>query len=380
MLRVLHVLDSFQLGGTEWQSLSLARHLDPTRFRSFLVTFTREGPLLDTVRRSTLPWTVIPFPSFRRPGAVKSLSQLAALMRRERIQIVQAYGFYSNVPALLAGRLARVPILIASRRDMGQYLSRAKRLVEKGMFRMAERVVVNAEAIRDQLVADGEVEGRKIVVIPSGVDLDRFDRFLPAGDPPLWARKGKVVAMVARFRKQKDHATLLRAAEQVLAVDPTVIFALAGDGYLREQAEQLAEELGIAPHVCFVGAVDPGAMPAFLHHVDISVLVSKGNEGTPNVVLESMAAGKPVVATDTGGCREAIRDGVSGFLVPPGDPGRLAARILELLQDEIEAARMGKAGRQRVEAEFALPRMIRQFSSLYIELARQRLGRAVEVG
>jgi len=299
-------------------------------------------------------------------------------MRRHTPDIVQTYGFYSNVPALLAGRTAGVPILIASRRDMGEFLTRFKSMVERITFRLADRVVVNAEAIRRDLIEHDRIPREKLTLIPTGVDVNRFDWRLPTGGRPDWAGRGKVVAMVARFRRQKDQFTFLRAAKKILAVDPTVAFVLAGDGYLKETAEQLARDLGLSRSVWFTGAVDPDYMPAFLRQVDISVLASRSNEGIPNVVLEAMAAGKPVVVTDTGGCSEAVVDGVTGFLVAPGDPERLADRVLRLLQDGREADRMGKAGRQRVEIEFTLSRMIDRFSSLYTDLANQKLGRAVQ--
>jgi L-malate glycosyltransferase len=379
VLRVLHVIDSLQLGGTEWQCLSLATYINTPRFRSHLVCFKGGGPLLEMLRGRGLSLEVVPFPGFRRPGFVKSLMQLAAFMRQHRIQIVQAYGFYSNVPALLSGWISRVPILIASRRDMGEFLNGVNRFVEKNIFKLADRIVVNAEAIRHELLEAGQVSAEKIIVIPTGVDLDRFTQLMPSGGQPAWAGKGKVVAMVARFGRQKDQATFLYAAKQLLTADPTIVFVLAGDGYLKEAAEQLSREMGISSSVWFVGAMDPSAMPVFLRHVDVSVLASKGNEGIPNAILESMAAGKPVVATDTGGCREAVRDAVTGFLVPPGNPEQLAEKILRLLRDEREADQMGKAGRERVVAEFSLSQMTRRFSSLYESLAVEKLGQAAEV-
>jgi glycosyltransferase involved in cell wall biosynthesis len=390
MLRVLHVVDSLQLGGTEWQCVSLAGHLDPSRFQNYLVSFNGGTRLVETLWQMGVPTEVIPFRGFRRLAGVKDLMRLAALMRRHRIQIVQAYGFYSNVPAIVAGRMVGVPVLVASRRDMGEFLSRTQRRVEKGIFRLADRVVVNSEAIRSELLVSGQVGERKIFLIPTGVDLRRFDRLRHVelgGDRPDWAGKGKVVAMVAMFRAAKDHANFLRAAKQILTVNPTVVFVLIGGVFagsavcesLKESAVQLAERMGISSSVRFLGAVDPESIPSLLQHVSVAVLASTRHEGLPNVVLEYMAAAKPVVVTDAGGCREVVLDGVTGFLVPPGDPGQLAGRIIHLLRNDGEAAKMGKAGRQRVEAGFSLARMLDRFSSLYITLAGEKLGGAVEI-
>ncbi len=377
MLTVAHVIDSLTVGGTEWQCLSLLERLDPRRFRNLLVCLTASGSSGQVLRPSG-PVITIPRARLRRAAFPATVAHLVLFMRRHRPDIVQAYGFYSNVPAALAGRIAGVPILIASRRDMGEFLTRFKSRVERMTFRLADRVVVNAEAVRHDLVKQSQAPREKLTLIPTGVDIARFDGDLSSVDRPAWAGKGKVVAMVARFRRQKDHATFLRAAQQVLEADPTVVFVLAGDGYLRETAEQLAQELGVSRSVWFTGAVAPDHMPAFLRHVDISVLASRSNEGIPNVVLEAMAAGKPVVVTDTGGCSEAVVDGVTGFLVPAGSPERLAEKVLRLLQDSREATRMGRAGRERVDRDFSLSRMIDRFSSLYASLANQKLGRPIE--
>jgi len=375
MLSILHVLDSLEIGGTEWQCLSLIRHLDIGHYRNSLVSLSTRGDFRSSTQG--IDAEVLPFPGFRHPAAVQSIVRLAALMRQRKVQLVQAYGFYSNVPAALAAKIARVPIFVASRRDMGESLDRPTRLLERVVFALADGIVVNAEAIRTQL-RQGRLPDHKIHVIRTGVDLERFGR--PGDGPvPEWAESGHVVTMIARFRKQKDHATLLRTAKHVLTTEPRAAFVLAGDGYLKESIERLASEMGISASVWFVGAVSPDKMPTFLRHVNVCVLTSRGNEGIPNVVLESMAAGKPVVATDVGGCREAVQDGVTGFLVPPGDSAQIADKVLRLLRDSNEATRMGKAGRQRAEAEFSLYGMVDRFNSLYADLTRQKVEQAIEV-
>jgi glycosyltransferase involved in cell wall biosynthesis len=387
MLRVLHVLDSLQIGGTEWQCLSLIRDLDRNRYGNVFVCFNAAGPLLEILRAAGVPSQPLPFRGFRRPAGLRDLFRLAAFMRRQRIDIVQAYGFYSNVPAILAGRIAGVPILLASRRDMGEFLTRAQRLIEKAIFHLADRVVVNATAIKEDLLKLRQARQEKIAVIPTGVDLHRFDRPMresSGNDAPPWAGKGKVVAMVATFREQKDHPGFLRAAKRILEIDPTVVFVLGGGRFagsaicehLEKEAKRLTRELGIASSVWFLGAVDPREIPSLLRHVDISVLVSRGNEGIPNTILEAMAAGKPVVTTDSGGCREAVEHNVTGFLVPPGDVDQLAERIHCLLCNSQKAIQMGEAGRERVETEFSLTRMRDRFSALYEDLAHEILAPA----
>ncbi len=385
-IRLLHVLDSLQLGGTEWQCVSLMRQLNSNRYQNRFVSLSGTGPLAERLTQADIACEVIPFRGFRHPKGVAGLARLAAYMRRHRIQIVQAYGFYSNVPAILAARMASVPIAVASRRDMGEFLSKWQRRAEKVIFRLADCVVVNSAAIRKELLASRQTSGDKMLLIPTGVDLKRFDEHGTPGyeaGRPEWAKKGKTVAMVAMFRTAKDHATFLRAARLILDEDPAASFVLAGGVFpgselcqsLKDSAVRLAEELNMGSSVTFLGETDPERIPWLLQHVDVAVLASTNQEGLPNVVLEYMAAGKAVVVTDAGGCRELVQDGVTGFIVPTRSPAVLAEKILWLLRNATQAIEMGKAGRRLVEAEFSLGRMADRFSSLYESLARARLGR-----
>jgi len=305
---------------------------------------------------------------------VLELVRVARRMKSLGIDIVQAYGFYSNAPALLAGRLARVPILVASRRDLGGFLTPSQRLLDQWSFRLADRIVVNAEAIREQLTQTRRVARERIVVIPTGMDLSIADDGSDGGCRPAWADDALIVGMVAGLRAQKDQATLLRAAKIVLDAEPRALFVLVGDGERRGLLQQLAVDLGIAHAVRFIGGVEPTSVLALVRHFDVSVLASRGNEGIPNAVLEAMAVRKPVVASDTGGCREAVEDGATGFLVAVGDVASMANRILRLLQSPEERRRMGIEARHRVEQEFSLDRMVGRFADLYGELADEKLG------
>jgi glycosyltransferase involved in cell wall biosynthesis len=372
-LRGAHILDSLELGGTEWQCVSLLRQLRRRSLDNVLLSFRGHGPLLSEVQAAGIPFVHVPYRGLRRPQGAAAIARLALLMRRRQIDLVQGYGFYSNVPGLLAGRLARVPALIAGRRDMGEFLRPWERLLERLIFTIADAVVVNAQAIRDQLVTTRQVAAHKIDVIPSGIDLERFDQLAARSPIAPWAAEGRsVVGMVAKFRTQKDHPTLLQAAQRVLRTHRDVLFVLVGDGFLRPAMERLAHDLGVPQSVRFVGDLQPEQIPAATKSFSICVLASRGNEGTPNAVLEGMAAARPIVATDTGGSREAVLDGETGFLVSPGDAAALAERIAMLLDDPAETRRMGKAGRLRVEQEFSLTRMTERFAALYAEVVSTR--------
>jgi glycosyltransferase involved in cell wall biosynthesis len=282
-------------------------------------------------------------------------------MRRWAPDVVQTYGFYSNLPGLLAAYGAGVPVRIAGRRELGDLSSAAQRRLDRWVWRLAQHVVVNADAVRRQLVAVDGVAPEKVVVIRNGVNIRKW----PPPDHGRADGGNALVGMVAHFREQKDHTTFLRAAKEVLRVAPGVRFWLVGSGALEQATREYACQLGLASSVEFLGLLEGEALGAAVGRFGVSVLTSKNNEGLPNAVLESMAVGIPVVATAVGGVPEIVEDGVTGYLVPPEAPAALADRVICLLKDPSGAGRMGAAGRRKIEREFGIERMVDEFHGLY---------------
>jgi len=244
-------------------------------------------------------------------------------------------------------------------------------LADRWAWKLAHRVVVNSEAVREQVVSREGMRADRVVVIRNGLDLGEWrtaDRGPNGGDGDV------VVGMVAHFRKMKDHPTFLRAAREILSVVPSVRFHLVGSGTLEGTARDIAQRLGIAAHVDFLGGLEGEALRSAVRRFRVSVLSSKDNEGLPNAVLESMGAGLPVVATAVGGTPELIEDGSTGFLVPPGDAAALAERVVLLLKDPGLARAMGERGRQRVEGGFNMDRMADRFLGLYRDLLAERMA------
>jgi len=213
-------------------------------------------------------------------------------------------------------------------------------------------------------------------VIRNGLDLRQWPALHPLADRP----NGAVVGMVAHFRPQKDHLTFFHAAREILRVMPSVRFCLVGSGDLEDQVRESAARSGIASQVDFLVGLDGEAVRTAVSKFHVSVLSSKDNEGLPNVVLESMAAGLPVVATMVGGTPEIIEEGMTGFLVPAGNPALLADRILRLLKEPSLARAMGERGRQKMAREFTMDRMRDQFLELYGALLAETSARTSRNG
>lgn len=351
--RVVHVLDSLRLGGTEMQAVALARALAARGVDNHLV-YSHAGPLTARLDGSGVTTEWIEMPGLHPPGLTRFVLRLARTLRRQRADVVQSYGFYRNLAAALAGRLAGVRAIVAGRRGFGTHLRRSQHRVDRLAYRLAHRTVVNAGALRTWLIEHDGVPAEAVVVIPNSV----------AEAGPIVSPRDPIVGMVANFRPPKDHVTFLHAAARVVETVPTAEFQLVGAGPEEAAARRLVETLGLGSRVKFLGALDPDQVWTAVNRFAVAVLSSR-SEGMPNTVLEALAAARPVVATAVGDIPTLVRDGVTGLLVPPGDAGALGAAIGRLLKDPAAAAELGAAGRRHVLAAHGPDRIAQAFLDLY---------------
>lgn len=355
-------------GGAEHHVLEVLTHLDRRAFSPILCCLRAEGALLDQVRQLGVPVVDCRLRSLREGGLLRAVFRLNQEFRKRGTRVVHSYLFHANLVGTLAARLARVPVALTSKRSLDTYPTVLERWACKVSNRLADRVTANAEEVRRHA---HEIEGcslDKIVVIPNGVDLTRFAATV-ATPPVELPDSGPIVGCVGRLSGKKGHTDLLEAAALVLRRRPGTTFVFVGDGTLRSQLRAQADGLGLNGQVRFVGHVsDPVPL---LYRMNLFVLPSR-IEGMSNALLEAMAANRAVVATSVGGNPEVVVDGVTGLLVPPRDPARLADAVVTLLGDPERASAMGAAGRARVEACYSVQAMLRQMEELYRrELARK---------
>jgi glycosyltransferase involved in cell wall biosynthesis len=295
-------------------------------------------------------------------------------VRRQRIALVHSYGLYPNLFAVPAARAAGARA-IASIRDLGDHLSWWRRHLQRWTCSLADRVVANAFAVRSRLIEEGYPGGR-VTVIHNGIDLERY-RSLRTGDrvrEELRIPRGApLVAMLARLTHLKGAEYFLEAASIAGRACPEAHFLVVGDSKClglgnpayRPSLEALASRLGLDGRVRFAGFRTD--VPELLAGAAVSVQPSL-SEGLSNVVLESMAAGLPVVATAVGGNPEMVVEGETGLLVPPRDAAALAAALARLLSDAPLARRLGEAGRRRVAERFSLQAMCARTVDVYREV------------
>lgn len=389
-IRVLQFLPVFAVGGTERQVMNLAGGLDRSRFEVQFGCLRRWGELLEEVEDGQIPVAEYRINTLYNLRAMRERLRLASDLKRQRVQIVHTYNFYGNLFAIPAGWLAGVPALVASIRGMDVDLSPQRRLAQRLVCRLADRIAVNAEAVRQHLIADGH-DAEKITVIRNGIDLSKFHSRRGGGQlrqefglPP----HSPLVAVCSRMIRLKGLEYFLDAAALLTQQMPDVRFLVVGDWYLRvhdgpivhddayrSELQQHAVRLGLDGRVIFTGF--RADVPDLLSEVAVSVLPSVESEGLSNSILEAMAAGVPVVATNVGGNAEAVAHGETGLIVPPRDAPALARGIYRFLEDADLAARFGEAARRRVERHFSLTRMVRDTENLYTGLLHRALDRGV---
>lgn len=380
-IRLMKFVTLFAIGGTERQVVNIGKGLDRGRFDVQFACLHRVGELLAECESQS--WAITEYKIRRLYGyaTLKRQMEFGSHLRRHGTQILHAYGFYPNVFAIPAARLAGVPVVIGAVRDIGDIWSTWQHAVQKVCLRLAHHVIVNAEAVKKDLEQRGYVL-RRVTVIPNGIDCDRFrvpvsgegvrrEWNVPPGAP--------VVGVLSRLMRIKGHEYFLRAAALIAARHPDVRFVIVGDTKInqeyRDELKRLASTLGLQDRVLFTGfRLD---IPELLAALTISVLPSLGLEGLSNSLLESMAAGLPVVATRVGGNPEIVEDGLNGLLVPPGDAEALAAAISRLLDNRMLARTFGEAGRQRVWSRYSLDQAVATTERLYRDLLNERTSQRV---
>jgi glycosyltransferase involved in cell wall biosynthesis len=379
-VRLMNVVPTLLCGGTENHFMTLSRALDQSRFAVRFACLRRWGPFVTELCERRIPLTEYRVETFRSMNALVQQARLARDVRRHAIDIVHTYSFYGNVFAIPPGRLS-APVVVASIRDRGPYLTAMQRRVQRQVCRLADCVLVNADAVKSWLIGDGYAAS-KIVVIPNGVDLSRFE---PTGDRMQLRRAlgvpagTRLVAVVSRLTALKGIEDFIDAAAIVAAKRSDVTFLIVGEpspinnrAYVDDLRVRAAQR-GIANRVTFTGLRSD--VPALLSAVDVSVMPSL-NEALSNVLLESMAAGTAVVATDVGGTTEALADGKSGVLVPPANPRLMAEAMLRLLDNPSLARELGETARRTIGNRYSLDRMVASTEALYDRLLSRKHRRA----
>lgn len=371
---VCFVIDDLGSAGAQQQLLTLVRGLPRAQFAPSVIA-------LSTVKRGLEPAfrdAGVPLTLLEHSGrwSWRTLRLLTRAIGEQRPDVVHTWLFTADLYGRLAARLAGVPSVVSALRSTDDGKPWHHVAVDRALRHLTDAYTVNAEVVGRVLRERDHVPSAKIHTIYNGVDVEPCrpedaDRVRQAAG----CRDGDLlVGIVGRLSPVKGHAVFLDAAAEVARRLDHVRFAVVGDGPLRGELERLAAARGISERVAFFGDVRPIA-PV---HAALDLLVVASHfEGCSNVILEAMAAGKPVVATAVGGNPELVMPGDTGVLVPDGDPAAMARAIVETLRDRARAARRGAAGRRCFESRYTAERMIHESARLYSAVAREGRARSM---
>ena len=356
---VLLIGDTLHVGGTEGQFVEVACGLDRSRWDIHLTCLNAVGPLRARIEASGMVVWSCGRGSFKSPRFVLAAWGLARYLRAHRIRLVHCFDFYSNILGVTAARIAGAPAVIASQRELGDLRTPLQRRFYRLSMRLADYVLVNAEAVAERLAHARVLGPERIVLIPNGVNTVRFS---PQPIRPRHRAGHVMVGSLANLRAEKGLEHLVHAMVLVRDRYPQERLTIWGDGPLRADLTRLIDEVGLSGSAELRGATTEPETA--LQAMDIFALPSL-SEACPNVLLEAMASGLPVVATRVGGNPALVEDEVTGLLVPPGDPDALAKAIIRLMEDPMLADRLGAAAREVVCARFGVNRMLARVQALY---------------
>ncbi|MGL4514478.1 MAG: glycosyltransferase [Lacipirellulaceae bacterium] len=368
--RVLFVQTSMPVGGAETLLVNLVRRLDKRRFAPEVVCLKAPGPLGERLAKEGYP---VHHGLLRGKYDLRVLPRLVKLCKERKYAAVVTVGAGDKMFwGRLAAKAAGTPVIAAALHSTG-WPDGVGRL-NRWLTPITGAFIAVAEPHGRFLVEFERFPEARVRVIPNGVDVERFaprPHSLRVREELCVSAATPLVGILAALRPEKNHELFLGMAKRVLAKVPDAAFVVIGDGPRRADLESLAAELGIAAAVRFLGNRDD--IPDVLAALDVLTLTSH-NEANPVSILEGMACGKPVVATDVGSVAQSVLEGRTGRLVAAGDEGAFADRVTGLLLDPVAARRLGEAGRRHVVENSSLDVMVRGYERLLAELFREKTG------
>jgi glycosyltransferase involved in cell wall biosynthesis len=358
---IVHLVLSLNIGGLEKVVYDLVRCADRARFSMQVLCLDRIGDLGPAFARIGVP--VEPLDLHAR-GTMRGVFTLAERLRKLRPDVLHTHNAAPHLVGAPAAKLSRVPAVIHTRHGAHLYSGIKSRLANRFSTSLTGRMVAVSGATAAMARRHDRVSARRLDIIHNGVDLELY-RQKRSPEPHRCLRAIHAARLADPI---KDQRTLLRAARLVVDQVPDFHLDIVGDGPDRRMLEELCDALRLRDNITFLGLRHD--LHELLPRADLFVLSSL-TEGLPMTVLEAMAAGLPVVATNVGGIAELVTTPATGTLVPPAQPPALAAAILELVRNPGRAAAMGAAGRQRVEDEFDVRVVTARYEALYRAVLRE---------
>jgi len=369
-IKVLHVISKLPVGGVENLLLMVLRNCDRNRFFPMVCSLSDRGEIGKEIEE--LGFEVVCLNKLKHRLDWTIVKDIYRCIKQHDIKVVFSYQYHANLYGRIAAHLARVPCIIASVHNVYTIDKKIhRRIINKYLAGWTDRIVAVSKAVKDDVLKYDGIIGSKVEIIYNGVDLSKFldtdgsavrNEFrLPLNAP--------VIGTVGRLTLQKGQRYLLEAFSQLRGKFPGLVLLVVGDGPLKNELKNYAETLGIQKSVIFTGSRRD--VPSLLAAMDIFVLPSLW-EGLSISLIESMAAGKPVLTTDIAPIREVVNTDKVGILVPPKDSKTLADAIEILLKNKDLAERLGMAARERVFSTFNIKTTIRRYTDIFEDILRNK--------
>jgi starch synthase (maltosyl-transferring) len=365
---IIHLITELDRGGAQTALYRLLAHSDRQRYAPHvLCLYNGDKVVAQQIRQLGIPVTDLGMTAQWRLDA---FWRLYRILRQERPSILHTWMFHANIPGRILAKLTGVPAIISSERTMGQE-GRFRRWLNRLTGNLPDNIICVSQQVAAFAANEIGLPRARLTVIRNGIDITQFDN-LP-DQPTARAEFGlpiqaKIMAAIGRPRPVKGFDDLLTAFAQIAAAYPDLYLVFVGDGLDKRPLQTAAQQLPCANRVIFLG--DQQEIPRLLPAFDLLALPSLW-EGLPNVVLEAMAAGLPVVATAVGGTPELISHNETGLLVPPQNPAALAGAIRQLLDHPEQAAQMGRNGRQCAATQFTIEGMVERTETLYEKILQK---------
>ncbi|MEE2705916.1 MAG: glycosyltransferase [Planctomycetota bacterium] len=361
--RILQIIPSLDRAGAEKQFTLLATHLDPGEFDVHTCALTRGGPYeADLARHET------PFTSIGKSWKVdpRAYFRLKKLIRRLQPDLVQTWLFAANAYGRAAALGCGVKTVVGSEQCADPWKRWHELSIDRYLARRSARIVVNGRGVRDFYVGQG-IDSQRFELIENGIAAHQpggrtRDELLRELKLPADA---KLIAAIGRLWLQKRVRDVIWAVELLQNVRDDVHLLIVGDGPERRRLEKFRDNVQLQRRVHFLGHRND--VPEFLEHIDVLWSASM-YEGLPNTIMEAMAAGVPVVATDIAGNNDLVADGQTGYLVKVGDTAGLARCAIKILADKRLSLRLAEAARNEMLTKYPIKNMVDRHAELYRQL------------
>jgi|GEM_PF-150881 len=364
-ITVMHLVSSLDIGGLENGIVNVSNNIDQSRFETIICCIKKEGSL----QRNLNPEIRVICLHEKHSLNIYTLVRLGYILRKNKVDILHTHGIATGlIYGVLAGKLTGVPYIINGEHGTIYADNKVQIIAQRFLFMFVDKIVAMSKNLKNDLISTFGLSDKKITVVYNGLDIERFKPNMKLGEQgrrEIGINDGeKVIGSVGRLIHGKDYKTFLLAAKLLLLNNPLLRFVIVGNGSVRKDLEIFTEELGIEKNVIFTG--ERFDIPKMLNLMDFYVSTSL-DEGLSNTILEALAAGKPIIATNVGGTPEIIKDGINGFLIQPKDEKRLSHIILELLSNKELFTDISAAACQSVRDNFSLSRMVTNYEDLYKE-------------